>query len=312
MAMSAESRRDDQALRAVWRELRKPRNLWRYLRKSGDLTVPLIFAGPTFVALSYVVAYAVTPNARASADFHATAAQIIPVLLLVLAIEGQLFRWGIANSSLTVSGRDDVVRDARFQKYAAGRGSISDAVDAVLDAAVDTARNVADALLRQATALLLLASLLVGEIVSLVPLLTNEPHGTTAKPIMAAIVAGFAGVAYVAITGSRFLRSADESSAFLLRRNDDARRDSVHGAVGSAPCGRARFFTAPARVRAACALFVEPARSFVACARFFVEPRSFADPRFCLTLSTVSSGTGGAASRSRVNPSCARRTPAPA
>jgi hypothetical protein len=38
--MVSEARRDDRALRAVWRELRRPRILVSYLRKSGDLTVP--------------------------------------------------------------------------------------------------------------------------------------------------------------------------------------------------------------------------------------------------------------------------------
>jgi hypothetical protein len=202
--MASGARRDDRALRAVWRELRRPRILVSYLRKSGDLTVPLIFAGPTFVLLSYVVAFAVTPADRAGAEFHSAAAQIIPVLLLVLAIEGQLFRWEMARSSLSTATREDVVRDERFQRFAAGEGPVSDAVEAMLDAAVDTARNVADALLRQATALLLLAGMLVGEVIALIPLLTDDPGRTSAKPVMAAVVAGFAGVAYVAITGSRF------------------------------------------------------------------------------------------------------------
>jgi hypothetical protein len=203
--MPAESRRDDRAFRAIWRELRKPRLLVSYLRKSGDLTLPLIFAGPTLVLLSYVVAFSVTPADRASAEFHSAASQIIPVLLLVLAVEGQVFRWEMARSSLSTASREDVVDDARFQRFASGEGPVSDAVEAVLDAAVDTARSVADALLRQATALLLLASMLVGEIIALIPMLTDDPGRTSAKPVMAAIVAGFAGVAYVAITGSRFV-----------------------------------------------------------------------------------------------------------
>jgi len=207
--MSSDARRDDRALRAVWRELRKPRVLIASLRKSGDLTVPLIFAGPTLVLLSYIVAFAVTPADRASADFAATASQIIPVLLLVLAVEGQLFRWEMAGSSLSAVSREGIVGDARFQRFAAGDGALSDAVEAVLDAAVNTARNAAGALLRQVTALLLLAAMLVGEVVALVPLLTDDPGSTSAKPVMAAIVAGFAGVAYVAITGSRFLPQAD-------------------------------------------------------------------------------------------------------
>jgi hypothetical protein len=207
--MSSEARRDARAFRAVWRELRRPRILLRYLRKSGDLTVPLIFAGPTFVVLSYVVAFAVTPADGASDEFHSAASQIIPVLLLVLAIEGQVFRWEMARSSLSTAGREEVVSDARFRRFAADEGPISDAVEAVLDAAVDTARSFADALLRQATALLLLASMLVGEVIALVPLLTDDPGGASAKPVMAAIVAGFAGVAYVAITGSRFVSRSD-------------------------------------------------------------------------------------------------------
>ena len=106
--MATEARRNDQAFRAVWRELRKPRILVSYLRKSGDLTVPLIFAGPTFVLVSYVVALGVTPADRASAEFHSAASQIIPVLLLVLAVEGQVFRWEMARSSLSTASREDV------------------------------------------------------------------------------------------------------------------------------------------------------------------------------------------------------------
>jgi hypothetical protein len=207
--MSSDAHRDNRAFRAVWRELRRPAILLRYLRKSGDLTVPLLFAGPTFVLLSYIVAFGLTPADRANAEFHSAASQIIPVLLLVLAIEGQVFRWEMARSSLSIASRQDIVSDARFQRFAAGEGPVSDAVEAVLDAAVDTARNVADALLRQVTALLLLASMLVGEVIALVPLLTDEPGSTSAKPVMAAIVAGFAGVAYVAITGSRFVSRSE-------------------------------------------------------------------------------------------------------
>jgi hypothetical protein len=207
--MSTDARRDEQAYRAVWRELRKPRTLLRYLRKSGDLTIPLIFAGPTFVLVAYVVAFGITPADRATAEFHSAASQIIPVLLLVLAVEGQVFRWEMARSSLSAATREDVAGDERFRRFAAREGPVSEAVDAVLDAAVDTARTVADALLRQATALLLLASMLVGEIIALVPLLTDDPGSTSAKPVMAAIVAGFAGVAYVAITGSRFVSRSD-------------------------------------------------------------------------------------------------------
>ena len=203
--MSTEARRNDRAFRAVWRELRKPRILVSYLRKSGDLTLPLIFAGPTFVLVSYVVAFGVTPADRASLEFHSAASQIIPVLLLVLAVEGQVFRWEMARSSLSTASRQDVEGDERFRRFAAGEGPIGEAVEAVLDAAVDTARSVADTLLRQATALLLLAGMLVGEVIALIPMLTDDPARASAKPVMAAIVAGFAGVAYVAITGSRFV-----------------------------------------------------------------------------------------------------------
>jgi hypothetical protein len=206
---SSDTRGAERVLRAVRRELRKPHNLLRYLRKSGDLTTPLIFAGPTFVLVAYVVGFAVTPGDGVNNEFHAAASQIIPVLLLVLAVEGQVFRWEISRSSLSSVRAEDLMDDPRFRQYSAGEGRIADAMEAVLDAAVDTARNMADALLRQVTALLLLASMLVGEVVALVPLLTDDPDGASAKPVMAAIVAGFAGVAYVAVTGSRFLPTAD-------------------------------------------------------------------------------------------------------
>src|SRR5688572_1622438 len=145
--MPSDARRDERALRAVWRELRRPRTLLGYLRKSGDLTLPLIFAGPTFVLVSYVVAFAATPADRAGAEFHSAAAQILPVLLLVLAVEGQVFRWEGARSSLSIATRDDIVSDERFRRFASDEGPVSDAVDAVLDATVDAARNIADTFL---------------------------------------------------------------------------------------------------------------------------------------------------------------------
>ena len=77
----------------------------------------------------------------------------------------------------------------------------------MLDAAVYSVRNVADALVRQVTALLLLAAMVVGEVLALVPLITDDPASASPRPVMAAIVGGFAGVAYVAVTGSRFASS---------------------------------------------------------------------------------------------------------
>ena len=202
-------RRDDRALREVRRELRKPRNLARYLRKSGDLTTPLLFAGPTLVLIAYVIAFLVTPGDRADKEFYSAASQIIPVLLLVLAMEGQAFRWQLNVSSLNVTSRDELVADERFRRYADGDGPVGDALEAMLDAAVETARSVADTLLRQLTALLLLLSMLLGEIFALIPLLATGENAGGSKPIMAAVVGGFAGIAYVAITGSRFVSEDD-------------------------------------------------------------------------------------------------------
>ena len=197
----------DAALRSVRRELRRPRNLVRYLRKSGSLTLPLLVAGPTFVAAAYVLAFLLTPDDRLSLEFHAAASQIIPVLLLVLAVEGEAFRWRISRSAVTPAVADELQADERFTQFADGRGSVSDALEAVLDDAVYSVRNVADALVRQVTALLLLAALVVGEVLALVPLITDDPASASPQPVMAAIVGGFAGVAYVAVTGSRFASS---------------------------------------------------------------------------------------------------------
>jgi len=128
----------------------------------------------------------------------------------------------MARSSLSTGSRADALSDARFQRFAAGEGPVSDAVDAVLDAAVDTARNVADALLRQVTALLLLASMLVGEVIALIPLLTDDRGSTSAKPVMAAIVAGFAGVALCRHHGIEIRVPARLTHA----RHDRARADA--------------------------------------------------------------------------------------
>ena len=191
-------------LRSLRRELRRPRNLVRHLRKSGNITIALLFAGPTFVAAAYASAYLLTPDDRVSTEFHAAASQIIPVLLLVLAVEGEAFRWRISRSAVTPAVAEELQADERFARYADGQGSVSDALEAVLAAAVDSVRDVADALVRQATALLLLAAMVVGEVLALVPLITDDPASTSPRPVMAAIVGGFAGVAYVAVTGSRF------------------------------------------------------------------------------------------------------------
>jgi hypothetical protein len=142
-----------------------------------------------FVLVSYVVAFAVTPADRAAAEFHSAASQIIPVLLLVLAVEGQVFRWEMARSSLSTASREDVVRDERFQRFAAGEGPVVEAVEAVLDAAVDTARSVADTLLRQATALLLLGAMLVGEVIAL----RLPAHLTLTRPRRACVPSCGAG-----------------------------------------------------------------------------------------------------------------------
>ena len=54
-------------------------------------------------------------------------------------------------------------------------------MEALLDAAVDTARNVADTPWRQATALLLLAAMLVGAVIDPILMLTDDPGSTSAS-----------------------------------------------------------------------------------------------------------------------------------
>lgn len=188
----------------ILREVLKPRGLLRFVRKTLGAATPLVLIGPPAVLIAYSVTFLVTSNSRVTSEFFAAASQIIPVLLLVLAVEAQVFRWRMAGSSL-LSTPKALYRDERKAQAAAGEDGVEAAVEAVIDAAVETA----DALTRQLTALLLLTALLVGEIVALIPLLTGDPGSGSAKPVMAAIVAGLAGVAYVAITGSPFLRSSD-------------------------------------------------------------------------------------------------------
>jgi hypothetical protein len=163
----------------------------RFGRKTVGAATPLVLIGPPAVLIAYSVTFLLTSNARVTAEFYAATSQIIPVLLLVLAVEAEVFRWRMAPSSLLPSPTEE--------------RSAQETVEAVIDAAVETA----DALTRQLTALLLLTALLVGEVVALIPLLTGDPGSASAKPVMAAVVAGLCGVAYVAITGSPFLRSSD-------------------------------------------------------------------------------------------------------
>ncbi len=167
----------------------------RYGRKTLGAATPLVLIGPPAVLVAYSVTFLVTSNSRVTSEFFAAASQIIPVLLLVLAVEAEVFRWRMPPSSI-LSAPQARHTDER---------DVQEAAEAVIDAAVEAA----DALTRQLTALLLLTALLVGEIVALIPLLTGDPGSASAKPVMAAIVAGLSGVAYVAITGSPFLRSSD-------------------------------------------------------------------------------------------------------
>ena len=108
---SSRSQRSERALRSVRRELRKPRNLVGSLRKSGAFTLPLLFAGPSLVLVAYLVAFAVTPDDRVDPEFFAAASQIIPVLLLVLAVEGQAFRWQLTMSALSTDSREELMAD---------------------------------------------------------------------------------------------------------------------------------------------------------------------------------------------------------
>ena len=181
--------------RPIAREVLTPRGLLRSGRKMLGAATPLVLIGPPAVLVAYSVTFVVTSSSRVTSEFYAAASQIIPVLLLVLAVEAEVFRWRMAGSSLlrTPEARRTDERSAE------------EAVEAVIDAAVETA----DALTRQLTALLLLTALLVGEVVALIPLLTGDPASASARPVMAAIVAGLCGVAYVAITGSSFVRSSD-------------------------------------------------------------------------------------------------------
>ena len=190
--------------RPVAREVLTPRGLLRSGQKALTTVTPLVLIGPPVVLVAYSVTFLVTSNARVTSEFFAAASQIIPVLLLVLAVEAQVFRWRMAGSRLLSKPRA-VFTDERDARSASGDAGVDATVEAVIDAAVETA----DALTRQLTALLLLTALLVGEVVALIPLLTGDPGSASAKPVMAAIVAGLAGVAYVAITGSPFLGSSD-------------------------------------------------------------------------------------------------------
>ena len=175
----------------------KPRGFLRYGHRTLRAATPLVLVGPPAVLVAYSVTFVVTSDARVTAEFYASASQIIPVLLLVLAVEAQVFRWRMAGTSLQTIPRA-IREEERIAGGAAGE-------DEVVEAAVETT----DALTRQITALLLLVALLAGEVVALIPLLTADPASASAKPVMAAIVAGLCGVAYVAITGSSFVRSSD-------------------------------------------------------------------------------------------------------
>jgi len=127
---------------------------------------------------------AITSPQEATNGFYTTAAQIIPVLLLVLAVELGFFRFRLAAPEqlrMSRGGRLPTARDVE-----AGMESAELAVS-----------------IRSLVALATLLALTVGEFVALHPVAQGDESTGNPRVVYGALAAGVAAIAALAVLGDR-------------------------------------------------------------------------------------------------------------
>lgn len=145
-------------------------------------TRPLLVGFLSIIA--FCVAAGVGPE-RASLQFYSAAAQIIPLLLLVLAVEVGFFR---------LQPVPKAYRDSSLPRALLGmlpRGGHSTGSSPVYSVA----------LWNRLGPLLVLAALVVGELAALEPLADRTAAGSTAPIVYGAIAAGLSAIVVVAALG---------------------------------------------------------------------------------------------------------------
>jgi hypothetical protein len=131
-------------------------------------------------AAAYIAGFLLSAP-EAELNFYTTAAQVIPVLLLALAIEARVFR---PPQRKRWSPTTD---DEPLAAFVARRGKeVNDLADYLAETAVVVAVPL---------------SLAVGEIFALLPVMSGDAAGGHAKPVLASILAGLGGVVGFALVG---------------------------------------------------------------------------------------------------------------
>jgi hypothetical protein len=168
----------------------------RWFRQANRVTKRMAVS-PTRVALAprgwpaffpyvgFTAGYFASPG-EAAIEFYGTAAQIIPVLLLVLAVEFRFFRFRGPGGSLVAAARPR--EGDTVEEYA----------ERLERAVLRTARTI--------VALGTLALLIVGEFVALHPVAHESAEAGHPRWVYGAIGAGFGALAALAVLGEEAAR----------------------------------------------------------------------------------------------------------
>lgn len=156
--------------------------------------------------LGWVVAFAASPKA-ASSEFYSTAAEAITTLLLTLAFTAYWFRlqrFRGPRAWIREHAREEDLASLSTALPGLRHKQLADEVYRVIDRSFGAwTRASARWVFRFAYGVLLLASLVVGEVCALVALMNDDPQkAALAQPVFAAVVAGLLGIGIVALLGT--------------------------------------------------------------------------------------------------------------
>jgi hypothetical protein len=185
---------------------------------------------------------------EAKKEFYTAAASVIPTLLLALAVTAAWLRLGPRPRSSVVADEAIAQLSDDERKLIADRvlghdpglpptkRDVLPAVHAALAGVAAYLHALTSWLFRVVYATALLAALIVGEVVALHALMTGNPEGSNPRWVLAAIAAGFIGVAIVGLGGTSGHASADAVEAAMdaeaadqdQRRGEEALDDRAH------------------------------------------------------------------------------------